>query len=180
VRNIKNKTVRMAQSGASSVVNWVKSIIGWIKRFVGKSVHIGVSGVSGAINAVQGLINRIRNLVGKTVSIGVNFFKNAGGKLASALGFAHGGYVGAAASGGPRSNSVLVGERGPELVDLAPGSRVRSNDSTRTLMGQRGSGGPLHVTINLGGQNIGEILIDPLKRSIRKRGGTVQTVLGTR
>lgn len=179
VRNIKNKTVALAQRGASGVVNWVKNIINTIKRFVGKTVHLGVSGVGAAINAVQSVINRIKNFVGKTISIGVNFFKGAGSKLASALGFAHGGYVGAAASGGPRTNSVLVGEQGPELVDLAPGSRVRSADSTRTILGQTGSQNAVqHFTIVLGDKNLGEFLVDPLKRTIRKRGGNVQRVLG--
>lgn len=208
VKNVKNKTVSFFQKGASTVIGWVKSAIDWIRNlkgktvsilqrgaggvvsavggaigkirsFVGKTVSIGVRGASAAISAVQGVINRIRNFVGKTVSIGVNFFKGAGSKLASALGFAHGGYVGAAASGGSRSNQVLVGERGPEIVDLAPGSRVRSHDSTRTMLSQGGQAPMQHYTIMIGNDKLGEFLIDPLKGVIRKRGGSVQAVLGT-
>lgn len=39
-------------------------------------------------------------------------------------------------------------------------------------------GGPMIVQINLGGKNVGELLIDPLRKSISHRGGDVQAVLG--
>ncbi len=179
IRNLKGKTVSILQKGASGVISMVGGAINKIKRFVGKTVSIGVRGAGAAINAVQSVINRIKNFVGKTVSIGVNFFKGAGSKLASALGFAKGGIVGTAATGGPRSNRVLVGEHGPELVDLAPGSRVRSNpDTERLMMGGRG-GGLMHVTIQIGDRALGDLIIDPLKKTIRTKGGNVQAVLGT-
>jgi hypothetical protein len=34
------------------------------------------------------------------------------------------------------------------------------------------------IQLNIGGTSIGEILIDPLRKSIRHRGGNVQAVLG--
>lgn len=180
IKNLKGKTVSILQKGAGGVVNAVQGAINKIRNFVGKTVSIGVRGASSAISAVSGVINKIRNLVGKTVSIGVRVFVSGAKKALDFLGFAHGGYVGAAASGGPRSNRVLVGENGPEIVDLAPGSRVMSNDNTRTVLGQRGgSAGPMHVTLQIGEAKLGELLIDPLKGIIRKRGGNVQVVLGT-
>lgn len=179
ISNLKGKTVSILQRGAGGVVSAVQGAINTIRRLAGKTVSVGVRGASAAVAAVQRVISRIRNFVGKTVSIGVNFFKGAGSKLASALGFAHGGIVGRAAEGGPRSNMTMVGEQGPELVDLAPGSRVRSNSDTRRILSGNGGGGLMHVTIVLGDKQIGELMIDPLRKSIRTRGGNVQGVLGS-
>ncbi|CAM5434853.1 hypothetical protein SGLAM104S_09027 [Streptomyces glaucescens] len=49
-------------------------------------------------------------------------------------GKASGGIVGAAASGGLRSNLTWVGEQGPELLDLPAGSRVWSNPDSCHLL----------------------------------------------
>lgn len=94
---------------------------------------------------------------------------------------AHGGIIGAA-GGGPRSRMTLVGEQGPELVDLAPGSRVRSNpDSKRIAAGMAGGGGgPVVIQLMLEGRQIAEAVFDPLRHEIRTRGGNVQAVLGQR
>lgn len=40
------------------------------------------------------------------------------------------------------------------------------------------SGDPMVIQLHIGGKNIGEIIIDPLRKSIRHRGGDVQAVLG--
>jgi hypothetical protein len=54
---------------------------------------------------------------------------------------AHGGVTGAAASGGVRSNRTVVGEAGPEVVDLPPGATVHTTgDSARMLAGMGGGG----------------------------------------
>ncbi|MFC4609719.1 hypothetical protein ACFO9E_18140 [Streptomyces maoxianensis] len=92
---------------------------------------------------------------------------------------ATGGVVGTAATGGIRSNRVLVGEQGPEIVDLPPGSRVHSNPDTRRMMAGSGGGdgGLLHLTLELGGQEFAEMLIDPLRRAVNRRGG-VQATFG--
>ncbi|MFC8862648.1 coiled-coil domain-containing protein [[Kitasatospora] papulosa] len=102
------------------------------------------------------------------------------GSHGTQLGYAHGGVIGAA-GGGPRSRLTLVGEQGPELVDLAPGSRVRSNpDTKRMLAGGRAGGGgqPLVVQLQLDGRQIAEVLIDPLRGVIQGKGGNVQAALG--
>lgn len=96
-------------------------------------------------------------------------------------GRAHGGIVGSAASGGPRGNLTLVGEQGPEIVNLAPGSRVHSNPDTRRMLGEQGNGGgggPLNIVLQIGEKTIGEIVIDPIRRIVRSKGGNVQAALG--
>lgn len=94
--------------------------------------------------------------------------------------FAHGGIIGAA-GGGPRSRMTLVGEQGPELVDLAPGSRVRSNpDSKRIADGMAGGGGGTTVLeIRSSGSRIDDLILEILRRAVRVKGGNVQLVVGS-
>jgi len=95
---------------------------------------------------------------------------------------ATGGIVGAAASGGIRSNLTMVGESGPELVELPPGARVNSNpDTTRMLSGAAGAGGgqPIIVQLVLDGRVLAQQLIEPTRDLVRTLGrGNVQTLLG--
>lgn len=99
------------------------------------------------------------------------------------LGRAHGGIIGAA-TGGVRSNMTLVGERGPELVNLPAGSRVRSNEDSRRMMALSSAGGglsqPIELVVNLDGRVVARQLYDPLREETRKRGGDVQRQLGQR
>lgn len=129
----------------------------------------------------------IASVKGKTVSVMVQYRSDTSGvsDFAKSIGgFAHGGVVGAA-GGGPRSRFTMVGEQGPELVDLAPGSRVRSNPDTKRMMtgGHATAGGasqPMVVHLHVGGREIAQVLIDPLRKEIRTQGGNVQAVLGQR
>ncbi|MER6235960.1 hypothetical protein ABT185_07770 [Streptomyces clavifer] len=132
---------------------------------------------------VQQAKDQLAGIKNKTVSVMVQYRSSqASDFLQSIGGYAHGGVVGAA-GGGPRSRMTLVGEQGPELVDLAPGSRVRSNpDTKRMLAGGRAGGGgqPIVVQLQLDGRQVAEVLIDPLRGVIQGKGGSVQTVLGQR
>jgi hypothetical protein len=77
---------------------------------------------------------------------------------------------------------TLVGEQGPELVDLPAGSRVRSNPDTRSIMSGMGGGGdgaPIVVQVVLDGRVLAEQLVEPQRYLIRTRGGgNVQRYLG--
>lgn len=177
VGNVKGKVIALAQRGASTVIGWVKSVIDWVKRFVGKTVALGVRGVSTAISAVKSLINWIKNIVGKTVDIGVNIVKKG---LSALNPFAHGGNVGvgAAASGGARSALTLVGEQGPELVELPYGSRVNTTADTARMLGGAGAGGgPVVIELRSSGSEVDEFLLKILRRAINVRGGNAQIVL---
>jgi hypothetical protein len=100
------------------------------------------------------------------------------GSHGTELGYAHGGIIGAA-GGGPRSRMTLVGEQGPELVNLAPGSTVRSNPDTRRMLTTGGGDNrPIVINLSIADRYIGQVLIDPLSKEIRARGGNVQAVLG--
>lgn len=196
VRRIVGKTVHIGQTGGSAVISIVSRAISTIRRFVGKVVHIGESGASAAINMVSRLIGIIRRLVGKVVRVGANVFGLGGvynligaisrvasktvNIVAHAFGFEHGGIVGHAAEGGPRSNTVMVGEHGPELVNLPAGSRVRSNSDTRAALA--GGGGVQKLQIEWVGGQAGDEFFRWLKKNIRIRVGSgpnsVQKALG--
>jgi hypothetical protein len=101
-----------------------------------------------------------------------------GAKLAK-MGYAHGGVVGAA-TGGLHSGLRMVGEHGPELLELPPGTRVNSNPDTERMM-SGGGGGVLQQIIQLvvDGKVIAQAMTEPLRADIRTLGqGSVQNYLG--
>lgn len=126
-------------------------------------------------NASAGIANvgyRLRELNGSVAVVRVDYREGS-----SRYGFEHGGIVGQAASGGLRSNQVMVGEHGPELVNLPPGSHVQSNpDTERMLAG--GGRAPIVIEIVSGGSDMDDFLMKLLRQAIRVRGGDVQVVLG--
>lgn len=133
------------------------------------------------IAANPGLFWRtIRNIAGRSLGTAFVTVKAITSGI-TGLFKATGGIVGQAQTGGARTGMTLVGERGPELLDLAPGTRVRSNEDTRSIIGvaPRGDGSaPMHLTIMIGDQKLGDLLVDPIRGAVRRRGGNVQAVLG--
>ncbi|MFJ2000252.1 hypothetical protein [Streptomyces chartreusis] len=112
-------------------------------------------------------------------------------------GKAGGGIVGAAASGGLRSNLTWVGESGPELLDLPVASRVWSNPDSKRMQQQawasmlntprgasRGyapsSSGPREVTVVLDvragdSSEYTQFLVNQMRKAVRSHGGMQQT-----
>jgi hypothetical protein len=125
---------------------------------------------------------QLNDLNGKTATTYVKTVKLGGGGLYNnkpVPAQAHGGVVGKAASGGIRNNMTLVGEHGPEIVDLPVGSHVRSNpDTRRTLRGGGGSSEPAVLRIDAASDDLSQLLLKVLRRAIRVQGGNVQVVLG--
>lgn len=121
---------------------------------------------------------------GKNAVAYITTYSNTYRSVHDIVGKAHGGVRGlsTAATGGARSNMTLVGEQGPEIVDLAPGSRVRSNADSRRLAAGGGGGGGVPQQINLvvDGKTLARVLIDPVRGVIRDGGGNVQDFLGQR
>lgn len=86
------------------------------------------------------------------------------------------------ASGGIAGGETLVGEDGPEIVDLPYGSMVYPHGQSEAMGSPTGGGGggEWHITLKIGDHALGELVLDPLRKSIRTRGGDVQAVLGRR
>ncbi len=75
---------------------------------------------------------------------------------------------------------TMVGEHGPELVQLPPGSRVNSNADTERMMGGAGQAmGQLLVQLVLDGKVLVEQLVEPTRELVRNQGsGSVQSFYG--
>lgn len=168
-------------SGAQNVVHWIEGAWKGLN-------HILSSPFTSAYNVIKGVLGSINSLISNTlgkVSGLVGKISGAANSVGGFLGFAHGGTVGAAASGGTRSGLTMVGEQGPELVHLPAGSHVMSNPDTMRAMGGGGGGDgtPMVVVLQMDGQVMSKLLINPLRRTIRHIGGTgsgsVQAALGT-
>ena len=100
-----------------------------------------ITGSQTGEEAVKGLISSLANLVLQyTVLIPL------AQSLASAFGTVGLPTIGAAATGGFRRGLTLVGERGPELVDLGGGSRVYTNEQLANAVG--GGGGESVSVVN--------------------------------
>ena len=112
----------------------------------------------------------------RTVDLGI------GAEAANAARRAHGGMIGTAATGGIRGNLTMVGEQGPELVQLPTGSRVRSNPDTRRILGGsgriNGAAPAAALMIDAAGDDLSQLLLKILRHAIRDQGGDVQVVLG--
>ncbi len=109
-----------------------------------------------------------------------------GGDYSGVGGLASGGIKGAA-SGASWSGLTMVGEHGPELIDLPAGSRVSSApDTQRMLSGGHPAGGiPSFSSQTLklvldpsAGSKLTRAIMEMIRAEIRTEGGNVQTVLG--
>jgi hypothetical protein len=158
---------------------WDK-FVGFI-RGIPSSIRNGLSGMwSSVTEGLKGALNSAISLINNGI-----FFINdkliANANRVPGVNIPWIPYIPYLARGGIAGGLAVVGENGPELVNLPHGSMVRSNPDTRSILAGAGSGGgdrPIHITLQLGGKNIGDLLVDPLRGAVRARGGNVQAVLG--
>jgi hypothetical protein len=124
----------VSRQALSALVSFARSVPGRIRGAFSTMYGIITNPIRNAVNAVKswlsGLISYARSIPSRI-----------GNSIKGAIpGFAHGGVVGQAASGGLRGSWTMTGERGPELLQLPPGTRVRSNSDTRRMVSNRGMG----------------------------------------
>lgn len=123
----------MSATEANALADKLRLIPGNYKA----NVYADTSQANAAIQNTAWMLSQLRD---KTVTLTVHQSAQYA-REAKFGGFAHGGIVGAA-GGGPRSGRTVVGEYGPEILDIAPGSQVHSNpDSQRMVSGMAGGGG---------------------------------------
>jgi predicted nucleic acid-binding Zn-ribbon protein len=127
----------------------------------------------------------LNNLNGKTANTYVvtHYTSTSQGGHPTQRRKATGGVVGMATGGLARASAsargVLVGEQGPEFVQLAAGSQVRPSGWTRQAMGGPGPERQATLKIEAGTSDMDRFLLRILRRAIRNEGGDVQVVLGT-
>jgi hypothetical protein len=88
-----------------------------------------------ALKAIQIVRGELASLNGATADTYINVIQRGtiGGPVAVG-GRAGGGVIGMAAGGGVRNGLTWVGEHGPELADLAPGTTVHSNPDSMSII----------------------------------------------
>jgi phage-related minor tail protein len=169
-------------SRMSSMVSYVASIPGRIRSRISNAFDGFKSAASSAAAGARGILNGLVSWAGgipgrikSRVLGGLSGFN----PLSAIPGFAHGGIVGGAATGGPRSGLQWVGEQGRELVRLAPGSTVIPHGQSENMAAQAsGQGGAMVLELHSGGSRLDELILELIRRAVRVRGGNVQTVLG--
>ncbi|HLA25231.1 MAG TPA: hypothetical protein VJ206_07545 [bacterium] len=125
--------------GAVESRNKLDDVAGSARGIPGsRNTHVSTLGVSTAVGALYGMRNAVYSIPTSWSTTVTTFFRTVG----SAFSFAHGGV----SPGG----MALVGEQGPELVNLPRGARVFSNPQSRRMMsgGQNGGMGG-GVTVNV-------------------------------
>jgi hypothetical protein len=188
-----------ASSSEIKSANSLQGQIGSAATSAGKTTADSVYGA--AIKWQERVVKDLTKQQEKLTKAMDNLAKVMEKMIEKATGKAAGGIVGAAASGGVRSNLTWVGEHGAELLDLPAGSRVWSNPDSRrkaappwasmlntprgggvrrTATPVGGSAQPILVqqTIELDGRVIARQIFDPLRAEIAHRGGSVQRSLG--
>ncbi len=82
-----------------------------------------------------------------------------------------GGITGAA-TGGVRGRMTMVGEDGPEIVNLPPGSHVRSRPDSQRVMREGGPAGtPMQVNLVVDGRVLARAMVEPHREIVRAKGG---------
>ena len=125
---------QQSQAFASSVAS---SFTGALKGII--------TGAKSGSDAVKGFITSLADLV-LQYTVLIPLAQSLSTALSASFGFG-GGLIPGLATGGFGRGLALVGERGPELVDLGSGSRVYSNDQLAEAVG--GGAGGVMVTNNI-------------------------------
>jgi hypothetical protein len=176
VENLKSKLTVNPSQFLSGVASAISVGLSFAKRVFKASLSAIFGGVKEAFNAAMSMG---RSWGAKVFTATFNVKRtitNVAKKLIP--GFAHGGIVGAAANGGPRSNMIMTGEHGRELVQLPSGSRVKPSSNTEQTMRRSGSPGSLVLEIRSGGSKMDDLLVELIRKAVKTKGGDVQAVLG--
>jgi hypothetical protein len=176
------ETAGALMRASKSEISSMNRFQGQISRYAGAAGKTTSGAVYGAsikaaektVTGLQKSADKIEKAMARAASTIERSIKRALG----VRGRATGGIIGAA-GGGPRSAWTLVGEQGPEVVDLPYGSRVRSNPDSRRMAGAAaGGGGAVVLELHSGGARLDDLLIEIIRKAVRVRGGDVQFVLG--
>ncbi len=119
-----------------------------------------IAPIEAAYHVVTGIFGAIRSAM--------SGLSGGFGGVLGHIGLAAGGIAGAA-TGGVRSNLTMVGEHGPELVQLSAGSRVYNNAQTQGMLGGMGGGGQMQLELRIVGSD--SKFMTALMNQVRIMGG---------
>jgi hypothetical protein len=142
-----------ARTGFIQLGHEVESVFNDIKGWVASAVGFVIGKIHELNSALAGIPGSVLGTLGHAL-----------------FGLASGGIAGAAA-GGLRSGLKLVGEHGPELVQMPAGSRVYNAGQTQQMLGAGGGGGVLRVELVWAGGQADSEFMTWLAKNTRIRGG---------
>lgn len=149
-----------------------KSRFGWFGR-MGSWLS---NTLSGSFNGLRNGFRSVMNwVIGKWDSLNFTLPAVLGGGTYGV------GHIPFMASGGIANGLTMINERGAELVKLPSGSMVYPSGQSKGMMQNAGrGGGDTILYLPKSGNDLEDVLLSALAGRIRKRGGNVQVVLGTR
>jgi hypothetical protein len=150
-------------------------------KTVPPSKRVAIQGnISQLKNVVRDALAELNKVTGKSIIIRATTVYSSKGTPSNVFheggGYAHGGVVGAA-TGGPRSRMTLVGEAGPELVDLAAGSTVHTANATRQMLAGGGAAQRIELAFVGGSDDFSRAMVTLLQNYVQPRGGDVQIAI---
>jgi hypothetical protein len=166
-----NGNVAHALGNTGHAIGNLIHAVGNVIHAFGNVVHAG----GNVVHAIGNIVNAVKDAYGwfgKLAGAADSALGGIPGKILSHLGGTFGlasGGVAAAASGGPRSGWTLVGELGPELVRIPPGTQVMNHAQTAGMLGGAGGGGEITIRLVLSGSD--SKFMDALAGQIRVKGG---------
>jgi hypothetical protein len=153
---------------------------GFAKRY---QASVGVTGASAARRALYSVEDAARDIPrAVTVALRITGTRNVSAAAAAIRKqYAHGGITGAQ-NGATSDGLTWVGEGGPELLDLPPGTSVKSNPDSMRMAAEKQSQVALNVVLSFDPSGAPEAirgLMTGLRAEIRGlNGGNVQQALG--
>jgi hypothetical protein len=157
-------------SNLTSLIRRIPRLARTLYRFLGFSAAVS------AIRRIKGWLASIP----RAITTRITTFRDT--IFRKIFGGAHGGIIGARgmASGGlsGAGSTILVGEQGPELVNLPFGSRVTPAGQSQAQMAKAGKGGEFTLRIESGGSRMDDLLVEIIRKAVSSRGGNVQVALG--
>jgi hypothetical protein len=164
---------RKISSVWDDIVDKAKGVFSWFGR-MGSWLSSTLSGAFGGLkNGFRSVMNWV---IGKWDSLNFTMPAILGGGTYGV------GKIPFMATGGIANGLTMINERGGELVKLPSGSMVYPSGQSKGMAQQASGhgGGNATLYIERSGRPLEDVLIEALAGKIRKRGGNVQVVLGTR
>jgi hypothetical protein len=186
------KNVSWFRDGVNAAFNGIKTVVGAVVNFIKsnwKTIGVVILALTGPIGLVvaafikfkdqimgviDAVIGKIKGLVDAAKSVADSVggvlgkvggaIGSAAGAVGGAVGLQHGGTIG---SGG---RLALVGEAGPELLQLPGGSRVTPLQAGTTPgVDMRGAFGEIHVHLDVEGRELAHVIAKETATSQARR-----------
>jgi TP901 family phage tail tape measure protein len=150
------------KSAAAAVLNWLKGAWGWVKTAAGNAAGAIKSAWVSAFNAIKTAVQAVLNLIRDVLDVA----SDVGGVVSDVVGAASsvipgrqtGGTVG-------RAGTQLVGERGPELLDLPAGATITPLPKGPLAAMAGGDGGHWQeISIQIGEEQVAHAVARAVRR----------------